>query len=210
MGSCSGATKNCRAPMSWSGRSACRRRSGRRASTRSSSTPTTSARPASLISPASRPIGPMRCCCCPRKGRRFSRPRCRSGSATGSNRRTPTAEVAHSPQPGRLIGERLAAGGARKVGVVELDHMPGGLIDEIRTAAPSVALVDASGVFASVRAMPNAAELRLAAKADAIAAAAFAQAPAQPKLGRRCHGGAGAQRTQCAAPRSAMWRSRPT
>ena len=94
----------------------------------------------------------------------------------------PTAEVAHSPQPGRLIGERLAASGARKVGVVEIDHMPGGLIEEIRTAAPSVALVDASQLFASVRTMPNAAELRLAAKADAIAAAAFAQAPAQPRL----------------------------
>ena len=94
----------------------------------------------------------------------------------------PTAEVAHSPQPGRLVGERLAAGGARKIGVVELDHMPGGLVDEIRTAAPSVELIEASGLFAAVRRMPNAAELRLAAKADAIAAAAFAQAPAQPKL----------------------------
>ena len=94
----------------------------------------------------------------------------------------PTAEVTHSPQPGRLVGERLAASGARKVGVVELDHMPGGLVEEIRSVAPSAELIDASGLFRAVRSIPNAAELRLAAKADAIAAAAFAQAPAQPKL----------------------------
>lgn len=95
---------------------------------------------------------------------------------------SPTMDVAHSPQPGRLVGERLGGSGARKVGVVELDHMPGGLVDEVRAAAPSVELVDATGLFASIRAVPDAAELRLAAKADAIAAAAFAQAPAQPKL----------------------------
>ncbi len=95
---------------------------------------------------------------------------------------SPTMDVAHSPQPGRLVGERLGVSGARKVGVVELDHMPGGLVDEIRAAAPSAELVDATGLFASVRAVPDAAELRLAARADAIAAAAFAQAPAQPKL----------------------------
>lgn len=94
----------------------------------------------------------------------------------------PTVEVAHSPQPGRRVGERLAAGGAHKVGVVELDHMPGGLIEEIRAAAPSVELVDASGLFASVRTVSDAPELWLVAKADAIAAAAFAQAPAAPKL----------------------------
>lgn len=95
---------------------------------------------------------------------------------------SPTVEVKHSPKPGRLVGERLAAANARKVGVVELDHMPGGLIEEIRAAAPTVELVDASAVFASVRTVSNAAELRLAAKADAIAAAAFAQAPAAPTL----------------------------
>jgi hypothetical protein len=94
---------------------------------------------------------------------------------------SPTVEVAHSPQPGRLVGELLAARGARKIGVVELDHMPGGLVDEIRAAAPAVELVDASRLFASVRTIPDAAELRLAAKVDAIAAAAFAQAPAEPE-----------------------------
>jgi Creatinase/Prolidase N-terminal domain len=94
----------------------------------------------------------------------------------------PTAEIAHSPQPGRLVGERLAANGVGKVGVVELDHLPGGLVDEICAAAPAIELVDASAVFASVRTVPDAAELQLAAKADAIAAAAFAQAPRQPAL----------------------------
>lgn len=94
---------------------------------------------------------------------------------------SPTVEVLHSPQPGRLVGEKLATDGGRRIGVVELDHMPGGLVEEIRAAA-SVDLVDASELFAGVRAVPDAAELRLATKADAIAAAAFAQAPARPTL----------------------------
>jgi len=93
----------------------------------------------------------------------------------------PTVEITHSPQPGRLVGERLAASGARKVGVVELDHMPGGLVEEIGALA-TVSLIDASDLFAGVRAEPDAAELRLAAKTDHIAAAAFAQIPTCPKL----------------------------
>ena len=93
----------------------------------------------------------------------------------------PTAEIAHSPAPGRLIGERLAAGGANKVGVVELDRLPVGLVAEIQAVRP-FDLVDATAVFASVRAVPDAAELRLAAKGDAIAAAAFAKVPESPRL----------------------------
>ena len=155
---------------------------GRPASTRSSSTPTTSARPASLIVTGFTPYWSDALLLLPAEGQAVFATALSKRVGNWIKSTNPTAEVAHSPQPGRLVGERLAAGGARKVGVVELDHMPGGLVDEIRTAAPSVELVDASGVFASVRAMPNAAELRLAAKADAIAAAAFAQAPAQPKL----------------------------
>lgn len=92
----------------------------------------------------------------------------------------PTADIAHSPAPGRLIGERLAASGAGKVGVVELDRLPIGLVEEIRAVRP-VELVDATALFGAVRAVPDAAELRLAAKADAIAAAAFAKIPADPK-----------------------------
>ena len=38
----------------------------------------------------------------------------------------PTFEVAHSPFPGKLTGERLAKVNAKRLGVVELDRMPGG------------------------------------------------------------------------------------
>jgi hypothetical protein len=92
----------------------------------------------------------------------------------------PTVEVAHSPQPGRLIGDRLAALGAKTIGVVELDRLPGGLIDEIGTVAKAVELTDASALFGAVRSVPDAAEAGLARQADAIAVAAFAAAPSKP------------------------------
>lgn len=86
----------------------------------------------------------------------------------------PTVEVLHSPEPGRLIAERISPKNGAVVGVVELDRMPRGLIDEIR-AGSDAALADASDLFAAVRAMPDRAELGLARKADAIAGAAFAK-----------------------------------
>jgi hypothetical protein len=91
----------------------------------------------------------------------------------------PTVEVAHSPQPGRLIGDRLVALGAKKIGVVELDRLPGGLVDEIRAVATAVELTDASALFGTVRSLPDTAEAGLARQADAIAAAAFATAPSK-------------------------------
>jgi hypothetical protein len=92
----------------------------------------------------------------------------------------PTVEVAHSPQPGRLIGDRLAALGAKTIGVVELDRLPGGLVDEIGAVAKAVELTDASALFAAVRGSPDTAEAGLARRADAIAFAAFAAAPSRP------------------------------
>lgn len=91
----------------------------------------------------------------------------------------PTAEIVHSPQPGRAIAERLAALQAVKVGVHELDRMPGALIEEILSVKP-FRFADATAAFAEVRATGDAAEIGLARKADAIAAAAFAAAPAKP------------------------------
>lgn len=93
---------------------------------------------------------------------------------------SPTVDVMHSPQPGRLVGERLMALGAGKVGVVELDRLPGGLVDEIKEAAKPVEMTDASAVFAAVRGMPDTAEAGFARKADAIAVAAFAATPTRP------------------------------
>jgi len=80
----------------------------------------------------------------------------------------PTAEIAHSPKPGRLIGERLASAGCKCVGVLELDRLPAGLAEEIALAA-DVELLDGTEVFASVRAKPDSAELGLVRRADALA-----------------------------------------
>ena len=91
----------------------------------------------------------------------------------------PTVDVQHSPQPGRVVGERLVALGAKKIGVVELDRLPAGLVDEIAAVTP-VELVDASELFAAVRGVPDTTEAKLASRVDAIALAAFAVAPARP------------------------------
>jgi hypothetical protein len=85
---------------------------------------------------------------------------------------SPTMDVAHSPFPGRLAGERLARIGATRLGVVELDRMPGGVVDEILSVLP-VDLSDASDLFARVRSRADRAELNLARRADAIAREAF-------------------------------------
>ncbi len=84
----------------------------------------------------------------------------------------PTSEVGHSPKPGRLIGERLAAAGCKRVGVLELDLLPAGLAEEITTAA-DVQLVDASAMFDSVRRVADEAELRLVRRTHALACEAL-------------------------------------
>lgn len=90
----------------------------------------------------------------------------------------PTSTIGHSPRPGELIGEHMVALGCNKIGVVELDHMPGGLIEEI-TGVTDVQLVDASAMFAEVRTVRDAAEIALAKKANQIASDAFASAPTE-------------------------------
>lgn len=91
----------------------------------------------------------------------------------------PTAEILHSPQPGRAIAALLPPHEAPKVGVHELERIPGALIEEIRSVKP-VQLADATATFAEVRAKGDAAEIGLVRKADSIAAAAFATAPEKP------------------------------
>lgn len=90
----------------------------------------------------------------------------------------PTSTIGHSPRPGELVGEHITKLGCKKIGVVELDHMPGGLIDEI-TGVTDVQLVDASAIFAEVRTVRDGAEIALAKKANQIASEAFASAPAE-------------------------------
>jgi hypothetical protein len=85
------------------------------------------------------------------------------------------SEIVNTPKPGAAVGERLAAGGCKRAGVLELDSLPAGLYDEVVGAAPAVDLLDASATFAATRRMIDDAERRLIARADAIALAALDQ-----------------------------------
>jgi len=86
----------------------------------------------------------------------------------------PLSEILNSPKPGAAIGARLAAAGCRRVAVLELDRLPGGLYDEIIGAAPALELTDGNALFASLRRRIDDTERRLIARADALAIAALA------------------------------------
>jgi hypothetical protein len=94
----------------------------------------------------------------------------------------PLSEIVNTPKPGAAVGARLAADGCRRVGVLELDHLPGGLNDEIVDAAPALELIDGSAGFASLRRRIDGAERGLIARADALALAALAQVDAERAL----------------------------
>jgi hypothetical protein len=87
----------------------------------------------------------------------------------------PLSEIVNTPKPGAAVGRRLAADGCARVGVLELDRLPGGLYDEITGAAPAVELTDGSAGFACLRQRIDGAERGLIAHADALAVAALGQ-----------------------------------
>jgi len=92
----------------------------------------------------------------------------------------PLSEIVNTPKPGAAVAARLAAQGARRLGVLELDRLPGGLYDEIAGAAPAVELTDGSAAFATLRRRIDGAERALIERADTLARAALAQIdPAQ-------------------------------
>lgn len=92
----------------------------------------------------------------------------------------PVSEIVSTAKPGAALGSRLAAQGARRVGVLELDRLPGGLFEEIIGAATAVEVVDGSAAFAQLRRRIDAAERRLIEHADALARTALMQIdPAQ-------------------------------
>ncbi len=86
------------------------------------------------------------------------------------------AEVIHSPRIGieaaRMIASRKADAA---VGVVDFDHLPAGIADDLGEAGPRLALSDASDLFAMVRAPADPAEIMLTARASSIAGAALAR-----------------------------------
>jgi hypothetical protein len=83
-------------------------------------------------------------------------------------------EIVNTPKPGTAAGQRLAAGGAKRVGVLELDALPAGLYDDVTAAAPAVELIDATALFAGARRTIDEVERKLIARADALARAALA------------------------------------
>ena len=87
----------------------------------------------------------------------------------------PLSEIVNTPKPGAAVAARLAAQGARRLGVLELDRLPGGLCDEIAGAAPAVELTDGSAAFATLRRRIDGAERALIERADTLARAALAQ-----------------------------------
>lgn len=98
----------------------------------------------------------------------------------------PMSEVASTPKPGTLLGERLAKEGAKRVGVLELDTLPSELADNLAAAAPAVEWIDASAPFAILRREIDASEKTMLRRADRIAVAALAQSEAATDAGTLC------------------------
>ena len=86
------------------------------------------------------------------------------------------AEVVHAPRIG-IEAARFIAGHKpdAAVGVVDFDHLPAGIADDLRDAGPRLRMSDASDRFAEVRAPTDPAEIMLTARASSIAAAALSQ-----------------------------------
>jgi hypothetical protein len=84
------------------------------------------------------------------------------------------ADVIHAPRIGIETAHLIAGRRADAVvGVADFDHLPVGIADDLRAAAPRLALFDASDLFATVRAPADPAEIMLTARASAIAATAL-------------------------------------
>jgi len=87
-------------------------------------------------------------------------------------------EIVNTPKPGTTVAQRLAAVGAKRVGVLELDAFPAGFYDDLVAAAPAAEFVDATTTFAGARRGIDGAERALIERANAIARAALDQVDA--------------------------------
>ncbi len=94
------------------------------------------------------------------------------------------AEVIHTPRIG-LEAARLIAGwkADAAVGVADLDSLSAGIADDVREGGPRLSLIDATALFARLRAKADPAEVALAIKAASIAQDALSYAPAGAGLG---------------------------
>jgi hypothetical protein len=87
----------------------------------------------------------------------------------------PLSEIVNTPKPGALVGQRLAAAGCKRVGVLDYDSLPAGLFEEIAGVAPGVMLTEIGDTFVGVRRGIDDAECRLITRADALALAALGE-----------------------------------
>jgi hypothetical protein len=87
------------------------------------------------------------------------------------------AEVIHSPRIGLKAGKMIAGWKAdAAVGVADLDGLSAGIVDDLCAGGPRLNLRDATGMFASLRAQADPADIALAVAAASIAQRALAQA----------------------------------
>jgi hypothetical protein len=86
------------------------------------------------------------------------------------------ADVVHAPRVGQEAARVIAATKADAlVAIPDLDHMPAGIVEDLRAGAPHLVLTDATSMFARLRGSADPAEIALAAKAAWIAHRALAQ-----------------------------------
>jgi hypothetical protein len=88
---------------------------------------------------------------------------------------SPVGEIVNTPRPGAVLGQRIAAAGMTRVGILEFDAFPSGAYDDLVAAAPGAEFVDATNMFAQARRGADAAERELLARADVIAVSALGQ-----------------------------------
>jgi hypothetical protein len=87
------------------------------------------------------------------------------------------AEVLHSPRVGHKAAQQIAVTQAdAAVGVVDYDGLPAGIAEDLREGGPNLTLHDASGLFASLRAVADPAEIALASRAADIGRRALSAA----------------------------------
>ena len=86
---------------------------------------------------------------------------------------TPTGSILCTPQPAIFFGKRLAEEKAKRLGILELDMLPGGLAAALMAAAPTLELIDATALFQRARVTRDASEIALFKRAAEIARISF-------------------------------------
>jgi hypothetical protein len=85
-------------------------------------------------------------------------------------------EVLHTPRVGLKAAQQIASVRAdAAVGIVDLNGLSAGIVEDLREGGPGLTLSDASALFAKLRAKADPAEITLAVKAASIAHRALGQ-----------------------------------